>query len=108
MLAGRNARLYAAVAFGAIVLGGCETAAAGAGGVSRDNIAPRLILTTPNKVHPLVDSQTISGGLSFNVTASDNIAVDSVDLTFSIGYIAVHDTGFGGGPKSVSYVFSLS
>ncbi|HYK11968.1 MAG TPA: hypothetical protein VEV39_14315 [Gemmatimonadales bacterium] len=100
-------RLYAAVAFGALVLGGCETAA-NAGGVSRDNIAPRITLTTPNKIHPKVDSQTISGGLSFNVTASDNIAVDSIDLTFSIGYIAVHDSGLVGGAKSVSYVFSLN
>lgn len=100
-------RLYAAVAFGAIVLGGCETAA-NTGGVSRDNIAPRLTLTTPNKVTPKVDSQTITGGLSFNVSASDNIAVDSVDLTFSIGLIAQHDTGFAGGAKTVSYVFSLS
>lgn len=107
MLAGRNVRLYAAVAFGAIVLGACETAA-NTGGVSRDNISPRLTLTTPNKVTPKLDSQTISGGLSFNVTASDNIAVDSVDLTFSIGYIAKHDTGFGGGPKTVTYVFSLT
>ncbi len=100
-------RLYAAVAFGAIVLGGCETAA-NTGGVSRDNISPRLTLTTPNKVTPKVDSQTITGGLSFNVSASDNIAVDSVDLTFSIGLIARHDTGFAGGAKTVSYVFSLS
>ena len=107
MLAGRNVRLYAAVAFGAIVLGGCETAA-NTGGVSRDNIAPRIVLTTPNKIHPKVDSQTISGGLSFNVTASDNIAIDSVDLTFSIGYIARHDSGFAGGAKSVTYVFSLN
>ena len=58
-------------------------------------------------MHPLVDSQTISVS-SFNVSASDNIAVDSVDLTFSIGYIAVHDTGFVGGAKSVAYVFSLT
>ncbi|HEX4633511.1 MAG TPA: hypothetical protein VH163_06760, partial [Gemmatimonadales bacterium] len=107
MLAGRNARLFAAVAFGAAVLGGCETAAS-SGGVTRDNIAPRLTLTTPNKVHPKLDSQTISSGLSFNVSASDNIAVDSVDLTFSIGLIAIHDTGFVGGAKTVSYVFGLS
>ncbi|HKV71339.1 MAG TPA: hypothetical protein VJN62_08830 [Gemmatimonadales bacterium] len=107
MLAGRNTRLFAAVALGAAVLGGCETAA-NTGGVSRDNISPRLILTTPNKVTPKVDSQVISSGLSFNVTASDNIAVDSVDLTFSIGFIAQRDTGFGGGPKSVTYVYSLT
>ena len=107
MLAGRNTRLFAAVALGAAVLGGCETAA-NTGGVSRDNISPRLILTTPNKVTPKVDSQVISSGLSFNVTASDNIAVDSVDLTFSIGFIAKRDTGFSGGPKSVTYVYSLT
>ena len=107
MLAARKARLFAAVALGAAALGGCETAA-NTGGVSRDNISPRLTLTTPNKVTPKVDSQTISSGLSFNVTASDNIAVDSVDLTFSIGLIAQRDTGFAGGPKSVTYVFSLS
>ncbi|HEX4560312.1 MAG TPA: hypothetical protein VH113_00655, partial [Gemmatimonadales bacterium] len=107
MLAGRNTRLFAAVAFGAAVLGGCETAAS-SGGVTRDNIAPRLTLTTPNKVTPKVDSQVIASGLSFNVSASDNIAVDSVDLTFSIGLIAIHDTGFVGGAKTVSYVFTLS
>ena len=100
-------RLIAAVALGAAALGGCETAV-NTGGISRDNIAPRLILTTPNKVTPKVDSQTISSGLSFNVTATDNIAVDSVDLTFSIGFIAQRDTGFAGGAKSVSYVFSLT
>ena len=100
-------RLIAAVALGAAALGGCETAV-NTGGVSRDNISPRITLTTPNKVTPKVDSQTISNGLTFNVSASDNIAVDSVDLTFSVGYIAQHDTGFAGGAKTVSYAFSLT
>lgn len=107
MLSGRNVRLLAAVALGAAALGGCETAAS-TGGISKDNIAPRITLTTPNKVTPKVDSQTITNGLTFNVSASDNIAIDSIDLTFSIGFIAQRDTGFAGGPKSVSYTVNLT
>jgi len=107
MRAGRNVRRLLVVALGAAALGGCETAASN-GGIQRDVVAPRLTLTTPNSATPKSDSQSIANGLTFSVSASDNVALDSVDLTFSVGLIATKDTGFTGVVTTASYTVTLS
>ena len=101
MRAGRNVRRLLIVALGAAALGGCETAS-NTGGVSRDNVAPHLTLTTA------ADSQNVASGLTFNVSATDNVALDSVDLTFSVGYVATKDTGFTGTVQSASYAVTIT
>ena len=101
MRAGRNVRRILAVALAGAALGACETAS-NTGGISRDNVAPRLTLTTAS------DTQNVASGLTFNVSATDNVALDSIDLTFSVGFVATKDTGFTGTVQSASYAVTLT
>src|SRR5690348_13827845 len=65
----------------------CETAR-NPGGIQRDLIPPTISLTTA------ADTQPIANGLSFSVTAGDNLGLKDIRLTFSGGYVAVTDTVF--------------
>src|SRR6266700_2262104 len=65
----------------------CETAR-NPGGIQRDLIPPTMVLTTS------ADTQQIASGLSFSVSAGDNLGLKEVRLTFTGGYLAVTDTIF--------------
>ena len=65
----------------------CETAR-NPGGIQRDLIPPTIVLTTS------ADTQQIASGLSFTVSAGDNLGLQDVRLTFTGGYVAVLDTTF--------------
>jgi hypothetical protein len=67
----------------------CETTR-NPGGIQRDVTEPAILLSTSR------DTQDIAGGLSFNVQAVDNLALKSVNLTFSGGLIGTLDTNFTG------------
>src|SRR5688572_21192881 len=58
------------------------------GGVQRDLIPPNIQLTTGS------DTQDIAGGLRFTVTATDNLGLKSILLTFTGGYVSQIDTVF--------------
>ncbi len=77
-----------------IALWGCETTR-NPGGIQRDNTEPSIVVT-----NTAGDTQDIGGGLRFNVSAVDNLALKSIRLTFSGGYIAQLDTTFTGQVKT--------
>src|SRR3989454_624229 len=65
----------------------CETAR-NPGGIQRALFPPTRVLTPP------ADTQKIASGLSFSVSAGDNLGLKEVRLTFTGGYLAVTDTIF--------------
>jgi len=77
-----------------LVLGGCETTR-NPGGIQRDNVSPVISLT-----NTVGDTQAIANGLHFNVSATDNLALKSIRLTFSGGLIGILDTIFTGTVKT--------
>ena len=83
MRAGRSGRaLWGIVVCAAAVWGGaCETTR-NPGGIQRDLTPPNITLTTAR------DTQDIAGGLSFTISASDNLSLKTIRLTYSGGYIA--------------------
>src|ERR1700758_800669 len=90
--------VVAAVA--AVLATGCETTR-NTGGFQRDLTPPLLNITAT------ADTQDISGGLNFTVTASDNISLKDVRLTFSGGYSATIDSVFSSSTPSVVLGFSI-
>lgn len=73
----------------ALVLWACETARH-PGGVQPDATSPNITLISPS------DTQDIASGLSFSIDAVDDLALKSVRLTFSGGFIAQAETTFIG------------
>ena len=71
-----------------LLIWACETTR-NPGGIQRDVISP--VITLANTAG---DTQQIAGGLRFTVSATDNLSLKSVDLTFSGGLIATIDTTF--------------
>ncbi len=65
----------------------CETAR-NPGGIQRDLIPPTIALSK------VKDTQDISGGLQFTVSATDNLSLKDIRLTYSGGYFAQTDTVF--------------
>ena len=65
----------------------CETAR-NPGGIQRDLVPPTITLTTSS------DTQQIASGLSFSVSAGDNLGLKDIRLTYAGGYIAQTDTIF--------------
>ena len=92
----RVRRSTALLSVSALALGlwACETAR-NIGGIQRDVTPPSLVLS-----NTAGDTQDIAGGLRFNVSALDNLALKSVNLTFSGGLIGNLDTTFIGQVKS--------
>ena len=70
-----------------LALWGCETGRNT--GFQTDNTSPSICLSNTSG-----DTQDISGGLRFNVSALDNLSLKSVRLTFSGGLIGLSDTIF--------------
>jgi hypothetical protein len=77
-----------------LALGACETTR-NPGGIQRDNVSPAISLT-----NTAGDTQAIANGLHVNVSATDNLALKSVRLTFSGGLIGILDTIFTGTVKT--------
>ncbi len=78
----------------ALALWGCETSR-NIGGVQRDNISPTILLT-----NTAGDTQDIAGGLHFNVSAVDNLALKTISFIFSDPTIGRLDTIFTGTVKT--------
>jgi len=77
-----------------IALSACETTR-NPGGIQRDNVEPQITLS-----NTAGDTQDIGGGLRFNVSAVDNLALKSIRLIFSGGLIGLLDTVFTGQVKT--------
>jgi hypothetical protein len=90
------------VVISALAIWACETTR-NPGGIQRDLTAP--VVTLANTAG---DTQDIAGGLRFNVSAADNLALKSVDLRFSGGLIGTLDTTFTGQVKTYSIARSLT
>jgi hypothetical protein len=102
MRAGRPVWVILGLAAATAVGWACETAR-NPGGVQRDLIAPSINLSTSN------DSQDIAQGLQFTVDAADNLALKTIRLTFSGGYIAGPvDTNFTGQVQTISYAYRVN
>jgi len=87
----------------ALALWGCETSR-NIGGVQRDNVSPTIVLS-----NTAGDTQDIAGGLRFNISAVDNLALRNVRLTFSGGLIGVLvDTVFTGQVKTFTQGRTIS
>jgi hypothetical protein len=78
----------------ALWMGACETTR-NPGGIQRDITEPAILLTNTSG-----DTQDIAGGLRFNISAVDNLALKSIRLTFSGGLIGQIDTTFTGQVKT--------
>ena len=74
---------------GALVsmLWACETTR-NPGGIQRDVVPPTI------KLKASADTQDIAGGLNFSVTATDNLGLKDIRLTYTGGYINTTDTVF--------------
>lgn len=80
----------------ALAIWACETTR-NPGGVQHDVTEPAITLTVTGS-----DTQDIASGLQFGISAVDNLALKSVELTFSGGLIATLDTTFTGQVKTYS------
>ncbi|MDP3911511.1 MAG: hypothetical protein Q8Q14_14085 [Gemmatimonadales bacterium] len=87
-LGGRSA-IWSAAVVAALAVWACETTR-NPGGIQRDVTQPAIVLTT------VADTQDIANGLSFSISAIDNLALKSIRLTFSGGFIAQSETTFTG------------
>ena len=77
----------ALVALAGAVVGACETAR-NPGNIQPDRTPPTIVVT------PASDTQQIASGLNFTVTATDNLGLLNVHVTFSGGYIGQTDSTF--------------
>jgi hypothetical protein len=104
MRAGRGGRVLWGIGVGVAALwaGACENTR-NPGGIQKDITAPNINLSASQ------DTQDISGGLNFSVTANDNLSLKTIRLTFSGGYIAgPTDTTFTSQVKSITIVEHIS
>ncbi|MGH7612791.1 MAG: hypothetical protein ACREMW_01940, partial [Gemmatimonadales bacterium] len=103
MRAGRRVKLFVGLAVATTAVWSCETAR-NPGGVQRDLTPP--VITLSNTVG---DTQDIAGGLHFTIDAADNLALKTIRLTFSGGFIAGPlDTNFTGQVQSVTVAKNIS
>src|SRR5437867_2290671 len=94
MRQGRGTRVLSGLGVLAAAVWACETSKTPTT-IQRDTTAPTFRFTAPLKGFS-VDTQPVGGGLQFSYSATDNLAVDSVLLTLSGGFVAQIDTGFPG------------
>ena len=94
---GRRAGLLWGIGALASALWACETTR-NPGGIQRDITAP--VITLSNTAG---DTQDIAAGLRFTINAADNLALKTIRLTFSGGFISgPTDTNFTGQVKTVT------
>src|SRR6266508_6963805 len=86
----------------ALAVWACETSR-NLNGVQPDRTAPVISLT-----NTAGDTQDISGGLRFSVSALDNLGLKNIDLTFSGGLIATLDTTFTSTVKTYAVSHTLT
>src|ERR671930_1100899 len=86
----------------ALGLWACETARR-IGGVQPDRTPPVISLT-----NTAGDTQDISGGLRFNVSAVDNLGLKTVTLTFSGGLFGSLDTTFTSTVKNYAVAHTVT
>jgi len=102
MRAGRGVRALWGIVVCAAAVWACETTR-NPGGVQKDLTPPNITLSTAR------DTEDIAGGLSFTVTASDNLSLKTIRITYSGGYIAGPvDTTFIAQTKSITYVRTVT
>src|SRR5438874_8592144 len=99
MRQGRGTRVLSGLGVLAAAVWACETSKTPTT-IQRDTTAPTFRFTAPPKFP--VDTQPIGGGLQFSYRVTDNLAIDSVLLAFSGGFVAQVDTGFAGTVTSLS------
>jgi len=80
----------------ALAIWACETTR-NPGGIQHDVTEPAITLTITGS-----DTQDIASGLAFGISAVDNLALKSIELTFSGGLIGTLDTNFTGQVKNYS------
>src|SRR2546423_6941808 len=85
-----------------LVVWACETTR-NPGGIQRDVISP--VITLSNTAG---DTQAISGGLRFTVSAADNLSLKNIDLTFSGGLIGSLDTTFISETKTYTKSYTIT
>src|SRR3989442_163479 len=100
MLQGRGVRALWGSGVLLAAVWACETARNPAG-IQRDLTPPTISLT---KAPP--DTQDISAGLTFSVSATDNLGLKDIRLPYTRGYIPLTDTVFFF-PGSVDFVASV-
>src|SRR3989441_682475 len=88
MLQGRGVRALWGSGVLLAAVWACETAR-NPSGIQRDLTPPTISLT---KTPP--DTQDIAAGLTFSVSATDNLGLKDIRLTYTGGYIALTDTVF--------------
>jgi len=88
MLQGRGVRALWGTGVLLAAVWACETARNPAG-IQRDLTPPTISLTKTGS-----DTQDIAQGLTFSVSATDNLGLKDIRLTYTGGYIAVTDTVF--------------
>src|SRR3989441_9241578 len=97
MRAGRSGQALWGIVVCAAAVWACETTR-NPGGIQRDLTPPNITLTA------VKDTQDIAGGLNFTVTASDNLSLKTIRLTYSGGYLAGPlDTTFITQTKSITF-----
>src|SRR5712692_1613699 len=102
MRAGREVRALWGIVVCAAAVWACETTR-NPGGIQRDLTPPKIKLTATR------DSQDIAGGLNFTVTASDNLSLATIRLTYSGGYIAGPiDTNFTKQTQTITIPVSIT
>ena len=94
MRQGRGSGLLWGIGVLASAVGACESNRT-PGGVQRDQISPVIALAT-------ADTQDIAGGLNLTVTATDNLGLKSIRLTYTGGYVGQTDTIFTSAVTSIS------
>src|SRR3989454_37378 len=82
-------------------VGACETSR-NPGGVVRDQVPPNIQLTTS------ADTQDIAGGLTFGVTATDNLGLKDIRLTYTGGYINQTDTVFSTTVTNINFTEKIN
>jgi len=92
----RRGTILGGLVVSVLALWACETTR-NIGGIQRDNVTPVISLT-----NTAGDTQDITAGLRFNVSAVDNLALKSIRLTFLGGFIGQLDTVFTGQVKTYS------
>src|SRR3989441_7068447 len=102
MRAGRSGQALWGIVVCAAAVWACETTR-NPGGIQRDPPAPNIKLTAAK------DTQDIAGGLNFTVTASDNLSLKTIRLTYSGGYLAGPvDTTFITQTKAITYTKTIT
>src|SRR5881409_3072985 len=82
-------------------VGACETSR-NPGQIVRDHVPANIQLTTS------ADTQDIAGGLTFGVTATDNLGLKDIRLTYTGGYINQTDTVFSTTVTNINFTEKIN